>query len=91
MLFQDIYDPFEGENVKVLPSHMDLDNLKVMGYIITHVFIIDNIFPVKICSFALWKYGVPPTDEELFSTYLKYLPNRELEMTEIFSKGNSKV
>ena len=88
--FKDVYDQLEGENEKVPPAHMDLEELELIGNIITYAFLVYNLFPVKISISALKKemFSVQVSHEELLQAYLHYLPNRERETVEKFATGH---
>ena len=70
---------FQGESECVLL--VSVDSLETAGKIITTAFITKNIFPSQICHSSLMaSLFNEVTDDELFTSYLNYLPEREAEI-----------
>ena len=75
---QGVYDRFEGEFQKIPSNFNDIDELKIVGEIITHGFILSGIFPLQICKATLKHYLFGSCkEEELFHSFLRFVPEKE--------------
>ena len=78
--FQSLNEKMDGVFEKVPASNYDEEELEVVGKIITHAYILYNVFPVEICQSSI-KYYILGTvrDEELLKSFMQFLPSMEAE------------
>jgi len=86
LFFESMYEYFEGEAEKVPSVTMNEETLVTIGQIINHAFIGYGVFPVKVCKVAFKNLLFDGTleDEELYSSFLNFLPDRERMLIETF-------
>ena len=86
--FKCVYDKFEGCNERVPLTAMDTDELEIIGKVIHSAFICYDLFPVELCKasfiYALFK---EVSDEELFLSFMNFLPPHEGRLVEEFAAG----
>jgi len=85
--FEAVYKRMEGCYEKVPSSDYDEEELEVLGQIITHAFVLYNIFPIKVSRVALknFLFG-SSTDNEILYSFMQYLPQMEADFVYKFRK-----
>ena len=69
-----VYNKFDGEFQRIPSNLNNVEELKLIGEIFTHGFIVSNVFPLQICKASLKYYLFEScTDEELFPVSYTHL------------------
>ena len=81
--FEEVLGRWEGTCSKVPNSQTDHEELNLIGKIITHAFISFRVFPLTMCKATLKHFlGFKPSNAELKSCFLSYLPDAERKLFE---------
>ena len=77
---------FDGCNERVPSPLLDDKELKTIGQIITHAYVLFGLFPVELSKNVLKYFLFEDVDESELNSFLNYLPEREEEIIRSFSK-----
>lgn len=81
---------FQGDNEWVPLPTTESTELKIIGRIITHAFLTQKIFPVHICRSSLQHILLKEvSNDELFYSFLNFLPPCEGTLIQLFKEGKS--
>ena len=81
---------FDGCNERVPSPLLDDKELETIGQIITHAYVLFELFPIELSKTALKYFLFEDVDEsELFNSFLNYLPEREEEIIRSFSRSSN--
>ena len=73
-----VYNKFDGEFQRIPSNLNNVEELKLIGEIFTHGFIVSNVFPLQICKASLKYYLFEScTNEELFHSFMRFIPEQE--------------
>ena len=82
---------FDDRNERVPSPLLDDKELETSGQIITHVYVLFELFLVELSKTAHKCFLLEDVDEsELFNSFLNYLPEREEEVIRSFSRSSNK-
>ena len=88
IFYEEMYLKMDGNLCKVPSNNFDEEELHTIGKIITHGFILHNVFPVQLCKASLVNYLCGElTDNLLSSSFLEYLPPKEEDLIANFSES----
>ena len=87
--FEALYCFMDGNNQKVPSINLDDEDLVVVGKIINHAFVVANIFPIEISMASFYSVMFNVDDDEILTTFLNFLTDREKRLIELFSQGES--
>ena len=81
---------FDGCNERVPSPLLDDEELETIGQIITHAYVLFELFPIELSKTALKYFLFEDVDEiELFNSFLNHLPECEEEIIRSFSRSSN--
>ena len=85
--YRTAYKKMEGHFFKVPSQHLEDEELKLIGEIITHGFILFDIFPLGICKLSLkhYLYNHKESDEDMYQSFLSFITPTERELISQFA------
>lgn len=88
--FVSMYRKMEGCTQKVPMVNYEEAELEIVGKIITHAFLLYNIFPLQLSKCAL-KFNLYESvaDDDLVDGFMQYLPSEESEMLTRFKNSQA--
>ena len=85
--YRTAYRKMEGHFFKVPSPYLDDEELKLIGEIITHGFILFDIFPLALCKLSLkhYLYNHEESDEDMYQSFLSFITPIERELISRFA------
>ena len=87
--FSSIYTKMDGSTERVPRSNFDEEDLVITGKIITHAFVLCNIFPFEICKSSI-KHCISGdiNKSKLLTSFLSFIMPKEADIIQRFKSGS---
>ena len=81
----------EGHFEKVPSPCLEEDELNILGKVMTHAFILFDVFPVALCKASMKKviFG-EVSNSELLASFMQFIPPREVDIVHQYKDGSIK-